>query len=164
MFRLFWKYFAAYELFRARVYKAAMSKVLKSMGESVKIDDRAEILSPQCVEIGNRVYIGKGCTFVGDGGLTIGDDCMIAAGCRITTKNHVVQRDRIYSELGYCFEPVSIGNNVWIGYNAVILPGVSIGEGAVIAAGAVVTKDVPSNEIWGGNPARSIRQVEASSI
>ena len=164
MFRFFWKYFAAYELLRARVYKAAMCKLLKSMGEAVKIDYRAEILSPQFVEIGNRVYIGKGCTFVGDGGLTIGNDCMIAAGCRITTKNHVVQRDRVYSELGYCLEPVSIGNNVWIGYNAVILPGVSIGEGAVIAAGAIVTKDVPSHEIWGGNPAGRIRSVEASPV
>ena len=163
MSRFLWKCFAAHDLLRARVYQAAMSKLLRSMGEGVKIDYRAEILSPQCVEVGNRVYIGKGCTFVGDGGLTIGDDCMIAAGCRITTKNHVVQKERVYSDLGYCLESVSIGNNVWIGYNVVILPGVSIGEGAVIAAGAIVTKDVPSYEIWGGNPAHCIRSVEVSS-
>lgn len=159
-----WKCFAAHDKFRSRVYQVTMSKLLNSMGEGVKIDYRAEILSPQCVGIGNRVYIGKGCTFVGDGGLTIGDDCMIAAGCRITTKNHIVQKKRVYSELGYRFEPVSIGNNVWIGFNSVILPGVSIGEGAVIAAGAVVTKDVPSYEIWGGNPAGSIRSVEVRGV
>lgn len=162
MFRFLWKCFAAHDLLRARAYQAAMFKLLRSMGQSVKIDYRAEILSPQCVEIGNRVYIGKGCTFVGDGGLTIGDDCMIAAGCRITTKNHVVQKEQVYSELGYRLEPVSIGNNVWIGYDAVILPGVSIGEGAVIAAGAIVTRDVPSYEIWGGNPAGSIRSIEVN--
>ena len=162
MSSLLWKCFAALDRVRTRAYQAAMSKLLKSMGEGVKLDYRAEILSPQCVKIGHRVYIGKGCTLVGDGGLTIGDGCMIAAGCRITTKNHVVQKGRSYSDLGYNFEPVFIGNNVWIGYNAVILPKVSIGEGAVIAAGAVVTKDVPSYEIWGGNPARRIQSVEGN--
>ncbi len=159
MFRLLWKVFAALDLLRAHVYQAVMTKSLKHLGANTKIDYRTEILSPQNASIGNRVYIGKNCTLVCDGELSIGDDCMIAAGCRVTTKNHNAIRGHSYSDLGYTLKKVAIGNNVWIGYNVVILPGVDIGDGAIVAAGSVVTKAVPAFEVWGGVPAHFIRTV-----
>ena len=88
------------------------------------------------------------------GGITIEDDVMIAANVSLITNNHDFQDRAVLT----C-KPVVIKRNAWIGVNATILPGVTIGENAIVAAGAVVTKDVPANALVGGVPAKFIKKL-----
>lgn len=105
---------------------------------------------------GKRVFVNAGCKFQDQGGITIGDDVLIGQNVVIATLNHAMDPD---SRADMTPKPVHIGNKVWIGANATILPGVNIGEGAIVAAGAVVSKDVPARTVVGGVPARIIKTV-----
>ena len=104
--------------------------------------------------VGEHVFINMGCKFQDQGGITIDDGVMIGPNVRIVTDNHDFTNRMVLR----C-KPVHICRNVWIGVGAIILPGVTIGENAVIAAGAVVTKDVAPNTIVGGNPAKFIKNL-----
>lgn len=106
--------------------------------------------------IGKHVFLNSGCKFQDQGGITIGDGSQIGHNVVLATLNHSL--DPAHRE-DIIPAPIHIGRNVWIGANAVILPGVSIGDGAVIAAGAVVTKDVLENTVAGGVPARFIKTI-----
>lgn len=108
------------------------------------------------LHIGKRVFINAGCKFQDQGGITIGDDVLIGHNCVIATLNHAMDPDRRADMIP---APVRIGNKVWVGANATILQGVTIGDGAIIAAGAVVNKDVPPRAIVGGVPARIIKTI-----
>lgn len=90
------------------------------------------------------------------GGINIGDDVYIAPKVCLTTINHDI--NPYNRQVTFC-KPINISNRVWIGINATICPGVNIGDNSIIAAGAVVTKDVPSNVIVGGNPAKIIKYI-----
>lgn len=110
------------------------------------------------ISVGKNVFINSGCRFQDQGGITIGDGALIGHNVVLATLNHDIdprKRSTMYPA------PIVIGKNVWIGANATVVPGVSIGDGAVIAAGAVVTKDVPANVIVGGVPAKIIKKIEA---
>lgn len=92
--------------------------------------------------------------------ITIGKDVFFGHGIKVLCGKHDYTKfgqDRMWS---ISVEPVTIKEGVWVGSFAIILPGVTIGEHAVIAAGSVVTKDVPAYEIWGGNPAKLIKEIE----
>ncbi|UCV30432.1 hypothetical protein KI617_07865 [Ferribacterium limneticum] len=91
-----------------------------------------------------------------NGGLTIGDDSLVAAHCTLTTLTH--NQDGIIYRKTTFSAPITIGKNVWLGYGVTVLPGVSIGDNAIIGAGAVVTHDIPPNAIAIGVPARVARQ------
>lgn len=108
------------------------------------------------IDIGKRVFINMGCTFQDWGGITIGDDCLIGHNCTICTVNHDKNPD---ARGNMVCQPVKIGDKVWIGANVTILPGISIGTGAIVAAGTVVTKDVAPGMIVGGIPARIINNI-----
>lgn len=109
------------------------------------------------ISIGERVYVGPYSFLGSHHTLTIGEDSMIGANAYIITVNHeTVRKDMPYSQQGYRGANVSIGKNVWIGCHVTILPGVTIGDHAVIGAGSVVTKSVPSGETWAGVPARKL--------
>lgn len=108
------------------------------------------------LHIGKRVFINAGCKFQDQGGITIGDDVLIGHNCVIATLNHAMDPDRRADMIP---APVRIGDKVWIGANATILQGVTIGDGAIIAAGAVVNKNVPPRSIVGGVPARIIKTI-----
>ncbi|TLD82533.1 sugar O-acetyltransferase [Helicobacter trogontum] len=108
------------------------------------------------IKFGKNVFINSSCTFMDRGGITIGDDVYIAPKVCLTTINHDINP---YNRATTFCKPIHIGNRVWIGINATICPGVTIGENSIIAAGAVVTKDVPSNVIVGGNPAKIIKEI-----
>ncbi len=112
----------------------------------------------QGLSLGDNVSIGKDVIITTAGTVTIGHNVMIGHGTKIISANHVIPpgRGRIRFA-GHKNEPVVIEDDVWIGAQAVILPGVRIGEGAVVAAGAVVTKDVPPFTVVGGVPARILR-------
>ena len=107
--------------------------------------------------IGENVFINAACHFQDQGGIEIGDDCLIGHNVVLATLNHGLQpedRGNLYPK------PIKLERNVWVGSNATITAGVTIGESAVIAAGAVVTKDVPANTVVGGIPAKEIKQIE----
>lgn len=109
------------------------------------------------ISFGKRTFLNMGCTLQDWGGIEIGDDCLLGHHCTICTVNHSQNPDH-RGDMTCC--PVKIGNKVWIGANVTILPGVRIGDGAIVAAGAVVTKDVDPLTIVGGVPARKIKDVE----
>ena len=123
-----------------------------------KLDD-VRILTPFICDFGNRVKFGKG-VFINhsailsaSGGIEFEDGSMAAPGLRVATINHDMnERHAIYT-----YGKVTVKKNAWIGMNVTICPGVTIGEYAVVAAGAVVTKDVPNYAVVGGVPARVIR-------
>lgn len=106
--------------------------------------------------VGRRVFINEGCCFQDQGGIEIGDDCLIGQQVVIATLNHDLNPERRGDMLP---KRVKIGNNVWVGAHATILPGVMVGDNAVIAAGAVVAKDVPANTVVAGVPAKVIKQI-----
>lgn len=106
--------------------------------------------------IGRNVFINMGCKFQDQGGLTIGDGALIGHNVVIATLNHDLDPARRADVVP---APVVIGDDAWIGSNATILPGVTIGDGAVVAAASVVTRDVPAGTVVVGSPARVIRRV-----
>jgi acetyltransferase-like isoleucine patch superfamily enzyme len=112
--------------------------------------------------LGNRVTINDFVHIWGGGGVEIGDDSMIASHCAIVSQTHdadALQKGKKYRETMVTMGPVIIGKNVWIGASAVILTGVRIGDHAIIGAGAVVTRDIPSRTIVAGSPARKLRDL-----
>ena len=110
------------------------------------------------VFIGDNTRIGIHCTVIGP--VTIGSHVNLAQGITVTALNHNFDdATKRIDEQGVSTKPVVIDDDVWIGANAVILPGVTIGQHAVVAAGAVVTRDVPPNTIVGGVPAEVIRTI-----
>ena len=128
-----------------------------------KLDD-VRILTPFICDFGNRVKFGKG-VFINhsailsaSGGIEFEDGSMAAPGLRIATINHDMnERHAIYT-----YGKVTVKKNAWIGMNVTICPGVTIGEYAIVAAGAVVTKDVPDYAVVGGVPAKVIRMQDPS--
>lgn len=113
------------------------------------------------LNIGDYTFIGRGTEIEVSQSVTIGKHCLIAPNVFITDHNHDTRRQGIPMFEQRCLSaPVTIGHNVWIGANSVILPGVTLGDGAVVGAGSVVTKDVPPNTIVGGVPAKFLRERE----
>lgn len=108
------------------------------------------------IHVGEGVFINACCHFQDHGGVTLGDGCQIGHNVVFATLNHGVSpedRPNTYPA------PIVLGRGVWVGSNATILQGVTIGDNAIVAAGAVVTKDVPANTIVGGVPSRIIKQI-----
>lgn len=131
------------------------------------------IVAPFYVDYGTNIYFGNNCEvnmnciFLDDNTITIGDNALIAPNVNIYTAFHPTNALERFGEpkedgsFEFCktqSAPVTIGNNVWIGGSAVIMPGVTIGDNVVIGAGSVVTKDIPDDVIAHGNPCRIIRE------
>ncbi|EEJ71925.1 sugar O-acetyltransferase [Lactobacillus ultunensis] len=112
------------------------------------------------VHVGKNVVINFNSSFVDDGEIFIGDNTMIGPSCMLATAIHPISPRLRKPKLQYN-KPIHIGKNVWIGGNASILPGVTIGDNSIIGAGSVVTKDIPANVIAVGNPARILRKITA---
>lgn len=112
------------------------------------------------LKIGNNVFFNYDCFISADGSqIVIGDNCLFGNNVTVYGVNHnYADRCRLISEQGYENKPVIIGNDVWVGAGAIILPGVTIGNKSVIAAGAIVTKDVPDFAVAAGVPARVIKE------
>ncbi len=113
------------------------------------------------IKIGKNVFINACCRFQDQGGIEIGDGSLIGHNTTIATLNHdfnPAKRQNLTPR------PVKIGKNVWIGSDCTILPGVEIGDGAIIGAGSIVTKSIPANTIAVGNPARVIKGIEVNNV
>lgn len=108
------------------------------------------------IQIGKNVFINHACSFLDMGSITIEDHVLIGPKVNLITENHLL--DPVNRRTLIC-KPIIIKRNAWIGALATILPGVTIGENAVVAAGAVVSKDVPENTIVGGVPAKHIKNI-----
>ncbi len=109
------------------------------------------------ITVGKRVFINAGCCFQDQGGIVIGDDCLIGHQVVFATLNHVAE---VANRADMIPAPIRVGNSVWIGSHATILAGVTLGDGCIVAAGAVVTKDVPAKAVVGGVPARILKYIE----
>lgn len=127
-------------------------------------DDTTLLAGFQCdngknIHVGSHFLANFNVTILDIAPVRVGDHCMIGPNTLITTVNHPLTPKGRRKRLAKA-SPVTIGNDVWIGGGCTILPGVSIGNNVVVAAGAVVTKDVPDNSLVGGVPARLIRELE----
>jgi len=156
--------------------RSAEDKIYVTIGDESVIN--ATINMGNCnIRIGDRVMINDGTTLYSVNGITIGNDVMISWGCTIIDNNShsLISSERV-KELATAkkeYEAETIGDNTdwatvknapiiikdkaWIGFNSIIMKGVTIGEGAVVAAGSVVTKDVPDYAVVGGNPAQILK-------
>ena len=113
------------------------------------------------IKVGKNVFINACCRFQDQGGIEIGDGSLIGHNTTIATLNHDFNPSKRQNLIP---SSVKIGKNVWIGSDCTILPGVEIGDGAIIGAGSVVTKFVPANTIAVGNPARVIKEIEVNNV
>ena len=107
------------------------------------------------IHIEKNVFINSGCHFQDQGGIYIGEGTFIGHNVILATLNHDMNP---YKRADIHPKPIHIGKRVWIGSGAIVLPGVTIGDNSVIGAGSVVTKDVPENCVYGGNPAKFIKK------
>ena len=123
-------------------------------GRDVDVGRKAKLSAK--LQLGDRSSIGDFSHLQGD--ITIGSDVMMAPRCALIADDHRFEDvSRPMNTQGTKAQKIVIGNDVWLGYGVIILPGVTVGDGAICAAGAVVTKDVPPYGIVGGNPARLIK-------
>jgi len=109
------------------------------------------------IRIGKKVFINSGCRFQDQGGIIIGDESLIGHNVVLATINHDLNPNNRGT---MTLKPIVLKKRTWIGSNSTILPGITVGENSVVAAGSVVTKDVPANTIVAGNPAKFISNVE----
>jgi acetyltransferase-like isoleucine patch superfamily enzyme len=132
-------------------------------GRFVWIGDRTKVRCHEGeIEIGQKTVIGQDCTFTAYQRIRIGEQCVIADRAMFIDFDHgVVEVERPIRQQGIYKRDVVVGSNVWIGYGACILRGVSVGDNSVIGTNSVVTKDVPANAVVGGVPARVLRMREA---
>ena len=108
------------------------------------------------ITVGDRCYVGRGVDFNCRERIAVGNDCLIAAGCRLIDHDHgMAVGEPMRAQVGP-EGAITVEDDVWLGANVVVLKGVTIGRGAVVAAGAVVTRSVPAYEIWGGVPAKRL--------
>lgn len=134
-------------------------RIRTKIGKKVLISEMVTIKFPERISIGDRTFIGKGTFIQGSGTIVIGDDVLIGPYCKIWSSNHSYQTTNIpINRQGHTFNKVIIGSDVWLGTGVIVLSGCKIGNGTIIAAGSVVTKDVPEYVIVAGNPARVIKE------
>ena len=135
-------------------YVALMHELFPGMGEGSIVNTPLTGVRFNAVKIGKRVTVMPGCLMMSAGGITLEDYVRIAANVQLISNNHDLDNRDIIT----C-KPVRICRNAWIGAGATILPGVTIGENAVVGAASVVTHDVPADTMVAGNPARIIRKI-----
>lgn len=165
---------AAEEMMRSRVLCAKANAILPDDSSYVnyleelfgrKLED-VRILTPFSCDFGNRVtfgenvFINHSAILSSSGGIEFGDNVMVAPGLKIATINH----DMYDRHVTYTYGKVTVKENAWIGMGVTICPGVTIGKYAVVAAGAVVTKDVPDYAVVGGVPAKVIKMLDPTQM
>lgn len=111
------------------------------------------------ITLGENVFINFGCTLLDRGGITIGDNVLIGPNCSFYTTNHPLDPNERQATIS---KPIIIKSDVWFGGNVTVIPGITINKNSIIAAGSVVTKDVPEGVIVAGNPAKIIRKIKTA--
>lgn len=140
--------------------RALLEELLGEVGEGVELREPLYVDFGRNIVIGPRTFANYGLTALDVAAITIGADVQIGPHVQLLTPTHPIEpgprRDKWESA-----EPITIGDNVWLGGGVVVCPGVTIGENTVVGAGGVVTKDLPANVVAVGNPARVVRHLEA---
>lgn len=138
---------------------ALFRKLVPGAGEGIDFRPPISIDYGIRLTIGDRTFLNADFVVIGGGFVSIGSDCLIGPRCGIYTPNHAEDIERRLDgwELP---EPVTIGNNVWLGGSVTITPGVTIGDNSIIGAGSVVTRDIPADVVAAGNPCRPLRPLK----
>lgn len=150
-----WKYFfGSWSNFRINQGKISLSS-------GVWIEKLAQChCEGGSISIGKRTFINRFVTIVSRSNINIGDDVLIGDNVSIYDHNHLtINLPTSYGQQGFTSSPINIKDNVWIGSHSTILKGVEIGKNSIIGAGSVVTKSIPDNELWAGNPAKLIKRL-----
>ncbi|GAA3950622.1 sugar O-acetyltransferase [Streptomyces marokkonensis] len=155
--RLAARYQAAYAE-DAAAAQPILAELLGSLGAEAHVRPPLYVDYGSNITIGARTFVNYNLTALDVAAITIGEDCQIGPGVQLLTPTHPLEAEPRRDKLEAA-RPITIGDNVWLGGGAVVLPGVTIGDNSVIGAGAVVTKDVPANVVAVGNPARPVRKV-----
>ena len=135
-----------------------LSRLFAEIGPDCYIEPPLRANWGRHTHFGRQVYANFNLTLVDDTHIYIGDCVLIGPNVTIATAGHPIEPE-LRRQTAQFNVPVHIGNNVWIGANSVVLPGVSIGENSVIGAGSVVTRDIPANVVAVGNPCRILREI-----
>ncbi|MEU9556296.1 sugar O-acetyltransferase [Streptomyces fumanus] len=155
--RLAARYQAAYAE-DADAARPLLGELLGSLGEDAHVRPPLYVDYGDNIAIGARTFVNYNLTALDVAAITIGADCQIGPNVQLLTPTHPLEpgprRDKLEAA-----RPITIGDNVWLGGGAIVLPGVTIGDDSVIGAGAVVTKDVPPGVVAVGNPARPVRDL-----
>ncbi|MEN0130724.1 MAG: sugar O-acetyltransferase [Brevundimonas sp.] len=136
----------------------ALRELLGSVGEGSGIRPPLYVDFGKHTHIGARTFVNFGLVLLDVATVRIGDDCMIGPNVQLLTPIHPVDPEPRRAKLESA-EPITIGDNVWLGGGVIVCPGVTIGDNTVVGAGAVVTKDLPANVVAVGNPARVIKTI-----
>ena len=140
---------------------ALLGQLLGSLGEGAWIRQPLTVYYGENIHVGARTFINNNLTALDVARITIGEDCQIGPNVQLLTPTHPVEpqprRDKLEAA-----EPISLGDNVWLGGGVIVCPGVTIGDNSVIGAGSVVTHSLPANVIAVGNPARILRAISCS--
>ncbi|MGW1901289.1 sugar O-acetyltransferase [Streptomyces hirsutus] len=138
--------------------QSILTELLGAVGEEAHVRPPLYVDYGSNITIGARTFVNYNLTALDVAAIVIGEDCQIGPSVQLLTPTHPVEpqprRDKLEAA-----QPITIGDNVWIGGGAIVLAGVTIGDNSVIGAGAVVTKDVPANVVAVGNPARPVRDI-----
>ena len=162
---LFWRMFdrspaAALPDLGIKVRRLLAKRIMRRVGEGVTFHHDVFILSGRNLELGDGVFVNRGVTLDDRAPIVVGDHTMISANVIVMTHGHVLDDFSVpVSEGGRTTAPIHIGSNCVLGYGAVVMPGVTIGDRAVVASNSVVTKDVPPRTVVGGVPAKPIKEL-----
>lgn len=142
--------------------KEIIKKLFGKTGDGFHIEPSFHCDYGYNIEVGDNFYANHNCVILDGAKVTFGDNVFIAPGCGFYTAGHPLEAAPRNEGLEYAY-PITIGNNVWIGAQVAVLPGVTIGDNAVIGAGSVVTKDIPANVLAAGNPCRVKKDIYNSA-
>ncbi|MFJ9690417.1 sugar O-acetyltransferase [Streptomyces bacillaris] len=139
-----------------RAAEPILAELLGAVGDEVHVRPPLNVDYGSNITIGSRTFVNYNLTALDVAAIVIGEDCQIGPNVQLLTPTHPLEpqprRDKLEAA-----QPITIGDNVWLGGGVIVCPGITIGDNSVIGAGAVVTKDVPANVVAVGNPARPIR-------
>ena len=135
-----------------------IKSILGKTGENIRIESNFQCDYGYNISVGENFYMNHNCVILDGAKVEFGDNVFIAPNCGFYTAGHPIDFERRNKGLEYA-KPIKVGNNVWIGGNVVVLPGITIGDNVVIGAGSVVTKDIPSNVVAVVNPCRVIKEI-----
>jgi maltose O-acetyltransferase len=136
--------------------RTVLAELVGTLGEGTEIRPPLRLDYGYNLHVGARTFVNVGLVALDVARITIGDDVQIGPNVQLLTPTHPLDAERRRDKWESA-EPISIGDNVWLGGGVIVLPGVSIGANTVVGAGAVVTRDLPANVVAVGNPARVVR-------
>ncbi len=138
--------------------QSTLGELLGSVGDDVVIRSPLFVDLGRRISVGDRTFVNVNLTALDIAPITIGADCQIGPNVQLLTPTHPIdpqaRRDKLEAA-----EPITIGDNVWLGGGVIVCPGITIGDNSVVGAGSVVTRDIPADVVAVGNPARVIRGV-----